>query len=226
MFLVFFFFFRTLHETDIRPKGGLTRTQFFLIALACSFGYYALPGYLFTMLSSLSWVCWAWPQSVTAQQLGSGMSGLGVGALALDWATVASYIGSPLATPFFAIANIFAGFVIVIYVITPIAYYNNLYNAKTFPIFSSHFFRDNGHRYNIDQVIGTTFQLNETAYEDYGRLHLSTFFAFTYGVGFAALTATLSHVILFHGWYIALQIFYTLSLSKFRSKGDVCQLSP
>jgi hypothetical protein len=200
--------YRTLHETDQRPKEGITRTQFFLIALTCSFAYYALPGYLFAMLSSLSWVCWAWPNSVTAQQIGSGYRGLGVGAIALDWAAISSYLLSPLATPFFAIANIFVGFILVMYVITPIAYWNNLYDAKTFPVFSSKFFQANGQQYNINQVIDSKFQLNETAYESYGRLHLSTFFAFTYGVGFAALTATLSHVILYHGWYIPLNVLF------------------
>jgi hypothetical protein len=129
-----------------------------------------------------------------------------VGAIALDWAAISSYLLSPLATPFFAIANIFVGFNLVMYVITPIAYWNNLYDAKTFPVFSSKFFQANGQQYNINQVIDSKFQLNETAYESYGRLHLSTFFAFTYGVGFAALTATLSHVILYHGWYIPLNV--------------------
>ncbi|CAM6032824.1 unnamed protein product [Sphagnum compactum] len=208
--------FRTLHETDQRLKGGMTRTQFFLIALTCSFAYYALPGYLFGMLSSLSWVCWAWPNSVTAQQIGSGYRGLGVGAIALDWAAISSYLLSPLATPFFAIANIFVGFILVMYVITPIAYWNNLYDAKTFPVFSSKFFQANGQQYNINQVIDSKFQLNETAYESYGRLHLSTFFAFTYGVGFAALTATLSHVILYHGWEI-----WQRSKSALSEKPDV-----
>lgn len=39
------------------------------------------------------------------------------------------------------------------------------------------------------------------AYEKEGPLYLSTFFAMTYGVGFAALTATIVHVALFHGRY-------------------------
>lgn len=129
------------------------------------------------------------------------MKGLGVGAIAFDWATVSSYLLSPLSTPFFAIANVFAGFLFVMYVITPIAYYNNLYSAKKFPIFSGMFFRSDGQRYDINKVIDENFALNEAVYDEYGQLHLSTFFAFTYGVGFAALTATLSHVILFHGWY-------------------------
>lgn len=192
---------RTLHEKDVRSKGGLTRIQFFLIALACSFCYYAIPGYMFAMLTSLSWVCWAWPNSVTAQQIGSGMRGLGVGAVSLDWAAVSSYLGSPLATPFYAIANIFVGFLFIMYVVTPVAYYNDVYNAKKFPIFSSHFFTADGKAYDISKVIDKNFHLDVRAYDEYGKLHLSTFFAFTYGIGFAALTSTLSHVILFHGGY-------------------------
>lgn len=194
-----FFGCRTLHEKDVRPKGGVTRIQFFLIALICSFCYYVFPGYFFAMLSSLSWVCWAWPNSVTAHQIGSGLSGLGVGAMALDWSSVSSFLGSPLGTPFFAIANVFAGFLIIMYVLTPLAYWRNIYQAKTFPIFSSHFFTSTGKRYQVSQVIDNNFQLNETAYNEYGKLHLSTFFAITYGVGFAALAATVSHVALFHG---------------------------
>ncbi|CAN1128477.1 Oligopeptide transporter 6, partial [Linum perenne] len=63
--------FRALHEKVKRPKGGVSRTQFFLIVLVCSFSYYILPGYLFTMLTTISWVCWIFPHSVLGQQLGS-----------------------------------------------------------------------------------------------------------------------------------------------------------
>ncbi|AQL02468.1 Oligopeptide transporter 7 [Zea mays] len=48
----------------------MTRNQFFLVAFVCSFAYYVFPGYLFQMLTSLSWLCWAFPRSVVAQQLG------------------------------------------------------------------------------------------------------------------------------------------------------------
>jgi OPT family small oligopeptide transporter len=191
--------FRTMHDKDVRAKGGLTRFQFFLIALTCSYCYYVMPGYLFNMLTSLSWVCWAWPNSVTAQQLGSGMRGLGIGAIALDWSSVSSFLGSPMGTPFFAILNVFLGFALIMYVLTPAFYWGNVYNARKFPIFSSDFFTSTGQTYNVSEVITENFQLDETAYNAYGRLHLSTFFAVTYGVGFAALAATISHVALFHG---------------------------
>ncbi|MCO5569815.1 hypothetical protein L7F22_023529 [Adiantum nelumboides] len=191
--------FRALHEKDKRPKGSLSRNQFFALALMCSFAYYVFPGYLIPMLTSISWLCWVYPQSVFMQQMGSGLSGLGLGAIGLDWSAVSSYLGSPLASPWFAIANVMAGFVLVVYIITPLAYFFNIFQAKTFPIFSDGLFTASGQHYNISKIINDKFQLDETAYLSYGRLHLSTFFVFSYGVGFAALSATLVHVMLFHG---------------------------
>ena len=86
---------RALHEKEQRVKGSLTRNQFFLVAFICSFAYYIFPGYLFQMLTSLSWVCWVFPHSVFAQQLGSGLQGLGIGAIGLDWSTVCLLYTSP-----------------------------------------------------------------------------------------------------------------------------------
>lgn len=190
---------RALHEKEERPRGGLTKNQFFLIAFTCSFAYYVLPGYLFPMLSSLSWVCWIFPASVLAHQLGSGLHGLGIGAIGLDWSSISSYLGSPLASPWFATANVAAGFALVMYVITPVAYWLNVYKAKTFPIFSDGLFTSAGQSYNISAIIDPNFQLDIDAYEREGPLHISTFFAVTYGVNFACLTATIVHVLLFNG---------------------------
>lgn len=191
--------FRVLHEKEIRRKGSLTRMQFFGICFVCSFAYYIFPGYLFRMLSSISWLCWVFPKSVMAQQIGSGMSGLGVGAIALDWSTVTSYLGSPLATPWFATANVACGFIIFTYILTPISYWSNWYNAKTFPIFSQNLFTASGQSYNISGIIDSKFSLDIEAYQRTGPMHMSTFFAMTYGVGFASLTAVFMHVLLFHG---------------------------
>ncbi|GFZ03337.1 oligopeptide transporter [Actinidia rufa] len=69
--------FRALHEKDSKSQG-MTRMQFFLVFFAASFAYYTFPGYLFPILTFFSWVCWAWPRSITAQQIGSGYHGLGL----------------------------------------------------------------------------------------------------------------------------------------------------
>ncbi|KAM6555507.1 hypothetical protein CsatB_002526 [Cannabis sativa] len=191
--------FRALHEKDKRVKGETTRTQYFILALVCSFAYYIIPGYFFLMLTSFSWVCWLAPKSVLVQQLGSGLKGLGVGSFGIDWSTISSYLGSPLASPWFATANIAVGFVLVMYVMTPITYFLNIYNAKNFPIYSSSLFMSNGTKYDILSIIDKNFQLDRTTYAKTGPINLSTFFAMTYGLGFATLSATLVHVLLFNG---------------------------
>ncbi|KAL0296397.1 UNVERIFIED_CONTAM: Oligopeptide transporter 7 [Sesamum radiatum] len=105
------------------------------------------------MLTSLSWICWIFPKSVIAQQLGSGLQGLGIGAVGLDWSTISSYLGSPLASPWFATANVAVGFFFVMYVVTPLSYWLNIYEAKTFPIFSDDLFTSSGQIYNISSII-------------------------------------------------------------------------
>nr|GMD10413.1 oligopeptide transporter 7-like [Ipomoea batatas] len=206
-------FRRALHEKEERPKGGITRTQFLIIAFICSFAYYVFPGYLFQMLTSMSWICWFFPRSVLAQQLGSGLQGLGIGAIGLDWSTISSYLGSPLASPWFATANIAVGFFLTLYVFTPIFYWCDVFNAKTFPIFSDDLFTSSGQTYNISAIIDSNFHLDLEAYDQEGKLYISTFFALTYGLGFAALTATLVHVVLFHGREI-----WEQSKSSFKDK--------
>ncbi|KAF6174337.1 hypothetical protein GIB67_040830 [Kingdonia uniflora] len=205
--------FRALHEKEKRIKGVYSRNQFFLIAFVCSFAYYVFPGYLIPILTSLSWVCWIFPTSVLAQQLGSGLHGLGLGSIGLDWSSISSYLGSPLASPWFATANIATGFFLVTYIITPTAYWLNVYRAKTFPIFSDGLFTSAGQKYNISAIIDSRFWLDIEAYERQGPLYLSIFFAISYGVGFACLTSTVVHVFLFHGREI-----WQLSKSAFAEK--------
>lgn len=191
---------RALHEKERRPKGGLTRLQFFLLVFVSSFGYYIIPGYLFPSLSALSFVCLIWKDSITAQKLGSGQHGLGIGSFGLDWSTVAGFLGSPLATPFFAIANILAGYFLFLYVLVPIAYWSNAFEAKKFPLFSSKTFDSDGQVYNITRILNDkAFDLNETGYRNYSKLYVSVIFAYIYGLSFATLMASISHVALFEG---------------------------
>ena len=191
---------RALHEVEIRPRGGVTRLQFFLIVLISSFAYYIVPNYLFPSITALSFMCWIWKDSITAQQIGSGLNGLGLGSFALDWSTAASFLGSPLATPGFAIINIVASFFIAAYIVIPIAYWTNAYEARRFPLVSADVFDANGGLYNVSRVLNyTTFEFNQQGYDDYSKINLSIFFVLCYGLSFATLAATLSHVALFHG---------------------------
>lgn len=178
----------------------MSRAKFFVIALVCSFSWYLVPGYLFTTLTSISWICWAFSKSVTAQQIGSGMRGLGIGAFTLDWSAVASFLFSPLISPFFSIVNVFMGYVLIIYIVIPIAYWGlDTYGARKFPIFSSHLFTAQGQKYNITAIVNDKFEIDMGKYDEQGRIHLSMFFALTYGFGFATIASTITHVGFFYG---------------------------
>lgn len=192
--------YRALHDKEKRPRGGHTRLQFFLLIFVSSFAYYIIPSYLFPSITCISIVCLIWKNSITAQQIGSGFYGLGIGSFGFDWSTIAGFLGSPLATPAFAIVNILVGFFIIVYVMLPISYWSNAFEAKRFPLISSHTFDSLGNTYNISRVLNSkTFDLDQEGYDNYSKLYLSVFFAFSYGLSFATLTATISHVALFHG---------------------------
>ncbi|KAM0935382.1 putative oligopeptide transporter, OPT superfamily [Dioscorea sansibarensis] len=206
--------FRALHEKEDRR---MSRAKFFVIAFICSFAWYVVPGYLFTTLTSISWVCWAFSKSVTAQQLGSGSRGLALGAFTMDWSAIASFLFSPLVSPFFAIANVFIGYAALIYIAIPAAYWwLNLYNAKTYPIFSAKLFTPTGSRYNITAIVNDKFMIDLDAYEQQGRVNLSMFFALSYGFGFAAIASTITHVAFFYGREI-----YEKFRASYQGKEDI-----
>ncbi|KAL4360095.1 hypothetical protein AHAS_Ahas08G0143100 [Arachis hypogaea] len=164
------------------------------------FAWYIVPGYLFSTLSSISWICWAFPKSITAQQIGSGMKGLGLGVFTLDWTVIASFLYSPLISPFFAIVNVFIGYSLIVYGVIPIVYWAfNVYNAHNFPIFSSDLFTTQGQQYDIRAIVNDKFQIDYEKYYKQGPIQLSVFFSLTYGFGFATIAATLTHVVCFYG---------------------------
>ncbi|CAN1128476.1 Oligopeptide transporter 6, partial [Linum perenne] len=85
------------------------------------------------------------------------------------------------------------------YVMTPLTYWSNTYKAKTFPLYSSKLFISNGSRYDILSIVDSKFHLDREVYSQFGRVNLGTFFAMTYGIGFATLAANIVHVLLFNG---------------------------
>lgn len=92
--------FRTLHGSENTVANGwhISRLRFFSYVFLGSFFYYFLPGFLFTALSTFTFICWAAPKNTVVNQVFGFNSGLGVSPLTFDWAMIA-YNGSPLATP-------------------------------------------------------------------------------------------------------------------------------
>ncbi|KAK3834485.1 MAG: OPT family small oligopeptide transporter [Linnemannia gamsii] len=190
--------FRSLHATGNSPEdsGRMTRMKYFLLVTLGSFLYYWFPGYIFPTIGAISWICWIAPDNVVLSQL-TGSSGLGIGTIALDW-SAASYYVQPLVTPWFAQVNILIGFILVAWVMVPWAYYTNLWDSKNYPILSAELFLQDGSPYNKSLILENNI-LKPDLYRAYGPVRMDSFFALTYGVGFAGLTATVVHVILYNG---------------------------
>ncbi|KAF9416180.1 hypothetical protein BGZ94_010293 [Podila epigama] len=190
--------FRSLHvpASAEEDRGRMPRMKYFMLVTALMFVYYWLPGFIFPTIGVLSWICWIKPSNVVLSQL-TGSDGLGIGTVSLDWSALSAYI-QPLVTPWFAQVNILVGFVLVVYVMVPWAYYTNLWNSKMYPILSANLFLPNGSLYNKDEIL-VDGVFNQEMYLAYGPMRMDSFFALTYGVGFAALTSTLVHVALYNG---------------------------
>ncbi|KAJ7894815.1 OPT oligopeptide transporter [Mycena leptocephala] len=191
--------FNTLHAQQyagVGSRGGFSREKFFYVAFAGSAIWYLVPGYLFTGLSFFSWVCWIKPNNIVVNQLFGVNYGLAMGMVTFDWAQI-TYIGSPLATPWWAEANIAVGFVFFFWILTPALYFTNTFYSKYMPISSGGSFDNTGGSYNVSRILTPEKVFDEEKYKKYSPIFLSTTFSISYGLSFASITATITHAFLF-----------------------------
>ncbi|KZT18817.1 small oligopeptide transporter [Neolentinus lepideus HHB14362 ss-1] len=205
--------FNTLHSQEyagIGNRGGISRERFFVYAFTGSFLWYFFPGYIFTALSVFSWVCWIAPRNIKVNQMFGYESGLGMSLITFDWSQIA-YIGSPLATPWWAEANVAAGFLFFFWFLTPVLYYTNAWYSQYMPMSSRGSYDNTGAPYNVTAILNSDSTLDKNAYHNYSPLFLSTTFALSYGLSFASITATIVHTILYFRKQIWVQSRRSLS---------------
>jgi OPT family small oligopeptide transporter len=191
--------FNTLHSqyyAGIGNRGGLSRERFFLYAFLGSFFWYFFPGYIFAALSYFSWVTWIRPNNPTIAQLFGYFHGMGMSVVTFDWNQI-TYIGSPLATPWWAEANIFGGFVFFFWFLTPVLYFTNTWFGKFMPISSRTSYDNQMNSYDVSRILTADNTVDLDAYHQYSPLFISTTFAISYGLSFASITATLMHAFLY-----------------------------
>lgn len=195
-----------LHKQADFGQGHMSRYKFYMIATGCAFVWYFFPGYIFTMLSAGNWFCLIAPNNVILNQmLGTGQ-GLGLIPLTFDWNQI-SYIGSPLYTPWWAQANVFGFFLLAYVFIGPILYYSNVWDTAYLPYATSTTFDRFGNKYKVAKVLTEDhLRFNPEGYGAYSEQIFSITYAISFGLSFAAITAVLVHVILFHGKDIVRQL--------------------
>jgi len=204
--------FNTLHSQSYAGIGqheGVSRERYFLYAFLGAAVWYFVPGYLFEALSFFTWVCWAAPNNVKINQIFGYHSGLGFSLLTFDWNQIA-FIGSPLATPWWAEANVMIGFFFFYWFLTPIFYYNNVWFSQYMPMSSLHAFDNTGKLYDLQRIIDNTATIRVQAYKEYSPVYLSLTFVMSYGLSFLSITATITHAIIHFRKPIKVQFQQTL----------------
>ncbi|KAJ9101471.1 hypothetical protein QFC19_005122 [Naganishia cerealis] len=181
--------FNTLHSVEDEgaregKNRSMSREKFFAVSTSAAFVWSWFPNYLASFLQYFDWVTWIAPNNQKVNML--------FGLLTFDWGII-SGIGNPMATPWWATANILGGFVFFVWFLYPIMYYKNVLYWAYLPFSSSTSFDRFGHKYNVSRIINPDASLNEEAYREYSPLMLGA----TYALSFAALSATITHTILY-----------------------------
>jgi OPT family oligopeptide transporter len=138
---------------------------------------------------------------------------LGLGAITLDWQYVLSFT-TALTSPFIYTLNSLGGNLLYFYLIIPILYYSNVFRADNiYNSMGSEIITDPNHGIlnsvllfnKTGKIINpkdfynlTDFSLNMTAYEKESPIYITESFAITYMANFAAITAMITHVFLWH----------------------------
>ncbi|CAO0800669.1 unnamed protein product [Mucor circinelloides] len=191
---------RTLNSSQ---QDSRWRTRFFFIVFGCVFVYEFIPQYMMPILGGISIMCLAKNDSVWVQRLFGGLSvneGLGMFQLSFDWNYLSNL--SPLVLPLWVQLNIYAG-ILLLWIMAPLIYYHDVWHAQSFPFLSNSIFQllPNGTSviYPQHKVLAPDNSLNQTALEEVGRPYFSAWGAIQYIIINFAVTASITHIALFHG---------------------------
>lgn len=174
------------------------RYTFFLIVAGCTFCWEWVPQVFAQFLQLFMFVCWIRPNNVIVNQLFGGNSGLGLLPISFDWNIISGFLLSPLPTPAFAIANVAAGLFIMILGIVGLAYAGPEY-YRYLPLSANQNFDRWAQPYNTSRILTPDYTINMTAYKEYSPIILGPAFSLSYGMGFAGLVSTVTHIALFYG---------------------------
>ncbi|GAA5832438.1 hypothetical protein JCM11251_006454 [Rhodosporidiobolus azoricus] len=190
--------YETLHGgAKDEQKVTKQRMRFFSWSFGGIFAWQFFPAFIFPTLTSIAVLCIVNNQSWVMRTLGSGYDGFGYFNFSLDWSVIGGT--GALYTPFFAQCSYFAGLAFNLWIVTPMLYFSNVWNAQAYdsPL-AAHLYNSTFGRLDVLDLLNPDLSLNETRYAEVGPLRLTPYFAMTYGVSFAVLTAALTTVLLWH----------------------------
>lgn len=84
-------------------------------------------------------------------------------------------------------------------IVTPAVHYSGVWFSDFLPLSDNSVHDNTGATYNVTRILNSQGTFDEAAYKAYSPLFLSTTFAISYGISFAAVLSIVVHVALYHG---------------------------
>ncbi|KAL2753590.1 hypothetical protein ACRALDRAFT_1044127 [Sodiomyces alcalophilus JCM 7366] len=193
-----------MYDRNDRPDptiigGKMPRYKWFGVVTLGAFIYYWIPGFLAKFLSVFAFVTWIAPNNVVVNQLFGGSTGLSLLPITFDWTQITGFIGSPLIPPWEAIANTLIGVVVFFLFGCSVLHYTGVWYSEYLPMSDSGTYDNTGKPYNTTRILTEEMTLNEEAYYNYSPLFISTTFAMSYGLSFAAISSLVVYTYLHNG---------------------------
>ncbi|KIH86422.1 hypothetical protein SPBR_08121 [Sporothrix brasiliensis 5110] len=183
--------------TPWRSVWRASRIKFFLITFGLMFVWFWFPNYIFTALSTFSWMTWIAPGNLHLNAWAGGNRGLGLNPVpTFDW-NIVTFMYDPLMVPFFSTINSFAGALLGCLVIGAV-WYGNGYHTSYLPINSNRLFDNTGRLYNISRIVDDRQIFSQARYEAYSPAYLAAGNLVVYVFFFAIYPATLVYIGLNH----------------------------
>ncbi|PGH32845.1 OPT family small oligopeptide transporter [[Emmonsia] crescens] len=197
-------------DPSITNGWSISRFRWFMYLGLASFVYYWFPGVIWKGLSVFCFLTWIKPNNVVINQLFGGFTGLSLIPLTFDWTYISSYLLSPMLSPTHSHVNTLIGLIIFVIITSVGITYSGALYAEYLPINTSSLFDNTQKFYNVYRILGPDFTFDVAKYKEYSPLFLPPTFALNYGLSFAALTAVVVHIILFH----RKEVMYRLKAAK------------
>ncbi|KAK9322011.1 OPT oligopeptide transporter protein-domain-containing protein [Lipomyces orientalis] len=189
-----------LNKTLLLPESKksihgwtITKYKFFFFAFTLMFFYFFIPDYLFTALSTFSWITWISPNNKTLAFITGSKIGLGFNPwTTFDWSVI-NY-SSPLVMPFFSSANRYFGTVLGALIVIGMYWSNYKFSAYVPPITTNVYDRF-GKIFDLSRVI-VDGVLDEGLYRQYSPPYISAANLMYLGSLYANYTLSFLYVIL------------------------------
>ncbi|KAJ3376514.1 hypothetical protein HDU84_009823 [Entophlyctis sp. JEL0112] len=212
--------YENLHNGD-----GLSKkmARYFFIVAGCVFCYEWLPQYMAPTLIGISIVCLSTKslKSTVVTMLFGGSNayeGLGLFSFCFDWNTLSGF--TPMLLPWSTIVNLSIGVAVGI-IALPLIWFNNVWNAQSYPFLGLGIYSPGGETYNQTAVLDSSNNVNFTAVEEVGLPGLTGSYIFYLVMSNMAITAGFTHIMLYHGKDV-----FTGIKNTFAKKGSSTNMDP